>query len=308
MIAPAHTRSGERRRVRAAVRTGNELVNPWSTSALASPVIGWRGDFTPFSSANWQALARPADMVRRGSNGQDQLEGFRKSGATTRSLCSGMEGARLRGVEAPRSSPAARSGYGGRADPRSTGTCAASEAIRAHLGAQRPRLVVPHAKPLAELNQGSAIGGLHDGAPRANCGGRAMKGRCHGSPPPLAVPTAALGSAGRRPSFRHLAGVDVRLILAPWGVPLARRAQGNACPVEEFSSPMMAASVPSDRSWFLRLRAGGRPVGRLVWYAVEVGVVAGLTTEPRAPVFTSRTCTAALRRSGRRSASGWLRS
>ena len=43
------------------------------------------------------------------------------------------------------------------------------------------------------------------------------------------------------------------------------------------SSPMMAASVPSDRSWVLRLESWREAgIGRLVWYAVEVGVVAGL--------------------------------
>lgn len=43
------------------------------------------------------------------------------------------------------------------------------------------------------------------------------------------------------------------------------------------SSPMMAASVPSDRSWFSRLESWREVgIGRLVWYAVEVGVVAGL--------------------------------
>ena len=46
MVAPGHSGSGERRRVRAAVCTGNEFVNPWSTSALASPAIGWRGALT----------------------------------------------------------------------------------------------------------------------------------------------------------------------------------------------------------------------------------------------------------------------
>ena len=39
----------------------------------------------------------------------------------------------------------------------------------------------------------------------------------------------------------------------------------------------MAASVPSDRSWVLRLESWREAgIGRLVWYAVEVGVVAGL--------------------------------
>ena len=39
----------------------------------------------------------------------------------------------------------------------------------------------------------------------------------------------------------------------------------------------MAAPVPSDRSWVLRLGAWREAgTGRLVWYAVEVGVVAGL--------------------------------
>ena len=49
---------------------------------------------------------------------------------------------------------------------------------------------------------------------------------------PLAVPLRLLAQLVMA-SFRPLAGVDVRLILAPWGLPLARRAQGNACPAEE---------------------------------------------------------------------------
>ena len=42
-------------------------------------------------------------------------------------------------------------------------------------------------------------------------------------------------------------------------------------------SPTIVAPVPNDRSWFMRLQSWRETgVGRLVWYGVEVGVVAGL--------------------------------